>query len=71
MANNTSESRIMQLVEHYRNLLGTVKGETAHIPLTRQQIAGLTGLRVETVIRTIKKLEEKGKLELDSHKIIM
>ncbi len=71
MANNTSESRIMRLVEHYRDLPGSVDGKTMHIPLTRQQIAGLTGLRVETVIRTIKKLEEKGILELDSHKIII
>ena len=71
MANSTSENRIMHLVEHYRNLLNPLKGETTYIPLTRQQIAGLTGLRVETVIRTIKKLEEKGKLELESHKILI
>lgn len=28
------------------------------IPLTRMQIANLTGLRVETVIRTVKKMQK-------------
>jgi CRP-like cAMP-binding protein len=39
------------------------------IPFTRQQLADMTGLRVETVIRTIKKMEHSGKLELEEHKI--
>jgi CRP-like cAMP-binding protein len=39
------------------------------IPLTRQQLADLTGLRVETVIRTIKQLEKDGKLKIVQRKI--
>ncbi len=71
MANNTPEARILTLVEHYRHIMGVSNGnKKGQMPLTRQQIAGLTGLRVETVIRTIKKMEEKGILELESHKII-
>jgi len=37
--------------------------------LTRQQIASLTGLRVETVIRTIKQLESEGLLVIRKGKI--
>lgn len=39
------------------------------ILLTRQQIASLTGLRVETVIRTIKQLESQGLLVITKGKI--
>ena len=39
------------------------------IPFTRQQLADMTGLRVETVIRTIKRMEQNGKLTLENHKI--
>jgi CRP/FNR family cyclic AMP-dependent transcriptional regulator len=41
------------------------------IPYTRQQIADMTGLRVETVIRTVKKLQKDGKLEIRQHKIYL
>lgn len=39
------------------------------VPFTRQQLADMTGLRVETVIRAIKKMEKDGKLSLEGHKI--
>ena len=42
-----------------------------YIPYTRQQIADMTGLRVETVIRTVKKLHKEGKLEIIKHKILL
>ena len=41
-----------------------------HVDLTRQQIANLTGLRVETVIRTLKKMEKEGSLKIESRKIL-
>lgn len=40
------------------------------VPLTRQQLADMTGLRVETVIRTIKNLEIKGYLTIQKRRII-
>lgn len=40
------------------------------VELTRQQIASLTGLRVETVIRTIKKLEAEKAISISFGKII-
>jgi CRP/FNR family cyclic AMP-dependent transcriptional regulator len=39
------------------------------VKLTRQQIADMTGLRVETVIRSIRQMHEKGKLLIDKGKV--
>jgi CRP-like cAMP-binding protein len=41
------------------------------IPYTRQELADLTGMRVETAIRSIKKLQLHGKVLLDGRKIIL
>lgn len=41
------------------------------VPLTRQQLADLTGLRVETVIRTIKNLAKQQKVEIINRKIFI
>lgn len=40
------------------------------VPLTRQQLANLTGLCVETVIRTIKKMAKENQLLLEDRKIL-
>ncbi len=58
------EHRILTLFNYYKT-----EEKPQKINLTRQQIANLTALRVETVIRTIKKLEEKGELNIDNRKI--
>ncbi|WP_312901026.1 Crp/Fnr family transcriptional regulator [Chryseobacterium taichungense] len=39
------------------------------VPLTRQQLANLTGLRVETVIRTIKKMQDNNLVKIENRKI--
>ncbi len=39
------------------------------IPFTRQEIADFTGLRVETVIRVVSKLNKERKLDIIDHKI--
>ena len=72
------EHRIMSLLKYLKNdtgqrathKSGTVRSNHTYIvPFTRQQIADMSGLRVETVIRTVKKMEEDGKLQLVSRKI--
>lgn len=63
------EHRLTTIMK-YLKLKMAQKGETkTTIPFTRQQLADMTGLRVETVIRTIKKMEQGGKLSLEKHKI--
>ncbi len=65
------EHRIVALLKYYKTKNakpGIVRKMS--IPYTRQQLADMTGLRVETVIRTVKKMEKDGKLFLERHKII-
>ena len=55
---------IRYLAEHQSEQM---KDSPASVKLsfTRQQLADMTGLRVETVIRSIKTLEQKHRLEID------
>lgn len=39
------------------------------VPFTRQEIANFTGLRVETVIRALSKMNAENKIEIKNHKI--
>lgn len=65
-----AEHRLRQLFDYsitYFDFKKTKHG--FYIDLTRQQIGDLTGLRVETVIRTIKTLEKKGALKIVNRKV--
>lgn len=65
------EHRLLRFFDYLKSQMGTnAKSERFHVNLTRQQLADLTGLRVETVIRTVKALEKKGKLVLDGRRIL-
>lgn len=64
------EHRLTTLLKYFKTKLTKKNAdEKVNIPFTRQQLADMTGLRVETVIRTIKKMEKKEKLQLVGHKI--
>jgi CRP-like cAMP-binding protein len=74
------EHRIMSLLKYLKDdsTRGTVhkqemiRGNHKYtVPFTRQQIADMSGLRVETVIRTVKKMEGDGKLQLVGRKITL
>lgn len=62
---------ILTLLRYIRDRDHIDQNQPFIIPYTRQQIADMTGLRVETVIRTIKKLQKEKKLEIREHKIIL
>ena len=58
------------LMKHKKKILKNNYSMNAIIiPYTRQQIADITGLRVETVIRTIKRMKEMEKIKIINHKI--
>jgi CRP-like cAMP-binding protein len=70
ISTHDSEHRLLQLFDYsisYLNFKKDINGY--YIDLTRQQIGDLTGLRVETVIRTIKTLEKKGELKIVNRKV--
>ncbi|GHC52446.1 Crp/Fnr family transcriptional regulator [Ulvibacter litoralis] len=61
------EHRIVAFIDFLKQKEGiTTKYK---LDLTRQQIANLTGLRVETIIRACKQLEQDGEIEIIKHKI--
>jgi CRP-like cAMP-binding protein len=64
------EHRIVSLINYLKEKLGNGQ-EKFIVPLTRQQLADMSGLRVETVIRTVKTMQEQGKLEIVEHKILV
>jgi len=66
LANEQAEHRLQTLISYlWRD---TEKG--ASLDFTRQALADMSGLRVETVIRTIKKMAAAGELKLSRGKII-
>ena len=69
LASHNPEHRIITLLNYHKKTHDK-EGEQIQVPFTRQEIANMTGLRVETVIRTIKNLEEQEKLKIVDRKII-
>lgn len=70
MSTQEPEHRVLKLIDHGIAYFNFKKDENGYlINFTRQQIGDLTGLRVETVIRTIKALEKKGILKIINRKV--
>lgn len=63
------EHRILTLLHHLKG--SSQPDESYEVTLTRQQISELTGLRVETVIRAIKKLEKSKALAIIDRKVFI
>jgi CRP/FNR family cyclic AMP-dependent transcriptional regulator len=66
LANEQAEHRLHTLITYLWRDIG--KGES--LDFTRQALADMSGLRVETVIRTIKKMAASGELKLNRGKIV-
>ena len=69
MANHNPEHSISTLLGYFKQTQKNICTGCNRIKLTRQQIADMTGLRVETVIRTIKNLQTKGQLTIEKGKV--
>lgn len=62
--------RLKALMDYLKNTHIQDDSDSGYlIPLTRQQMADLIGLRVETVIRTIKSMEKDNLLTIKKHQI--
>jgi CRP-like cAMP-binding protein len=62
--------RLKGLLDYLKSYHDSDCDQCFHIELTRQQIANLVGLRVETVIRTLKKMETDKKIKILDRKIL-
>lgn len=69
ISSHPPEHRILTLIHYLKSLIPN-QGQFV-VPYTRQQLADMAGLRVETVIRTVKKMEQEGKINLKNHKIVV
>lgn len=67
LVNNPPEVRILGFLQQLKH--GKPPDGRALVPYTRQEIANATGLRVETVIRTLRKMAEAGQVEIRNRKL--
>lgn len=67
--NNTPETRILSFLNAYKKKISK-NGIKIEIPYTRQEIANYTGLRVETVIRTLSKMKSANTVQIINRKLI-
>ncbi|QQS67602.1 MAG: Crp/Fnr family transcriptional regulator [Chlorobiota bacterium] len=66
---NTPENRIIGYLNSLRIDKSIPINKRILIDNTRQEIANFTGLRVETVIRTLKKMQKENKVEIINRKL--
>lgn len=65
------EHRILRLLDYSKKHIHNLNpSQVFKVDFTRQQIADLTGLRVETVIRACKALEKKSEIKIRKGKIL-
>lgn len=66
---NDPVKKIQRLLDHLKNYFGNKEQYSFQVPYTRYQLATLTGLRVETIIRVIKKMDALKLLKIEHSKI--
>ncbi|WP_228458663.1 Crp/Fnr family transcriptional regulator [Chryseobacterium aureum] len=70
MASQNPVQRLRALLDYLKSYHDEDCHKCFPIEFTRQQLANLVGLRVETVIRTLKKMQKEGMLDLKDRKIL-
>lgn len=69
LAKHNPENSISTLLNYFKQHRKNICTKCNKLNLTRQQIADMTGLRVETVIRTMKSMQMKGELQITKGKV--
>ncbi|HQW83515.1 MAG TPA: Crp/Fnr family transcriptional regulator [Ferruginibacter sp.] len=69
LANHNPENSISSLLKYFKEHQKNICTKCNKLKLTRQQIADMTGFRVETVIRTMKNMQQKGELTITKGKV--
>lgn len=67
--NHKPEYRIAYFLDNFKKQKEIPPSEKLLIPYTRQEIADFTGLRVETVIRTLSAMNKQKRIQIIDHKI--
>jgi CRP-like cAMP-binding protein len=61
--------RIIGALKYFKSYSNYQEKYSFEVYLTRKQLASMTGLRIETVIRTIKQMEKENIVKLENSKI--
>ena len=69
IAYNAPEVRISTLLSYLKKEHKNFCANCNQLKLTRQQIADMTGLRVETVIRSMRNMHDKGDIVIERGKV--
>ncbi|MDE3142643.1 MAG: Crp/Fnr family transcriptional regulator [Bacteroidota bacterium] len=69
IAYNAPEARIAALLNYLKKENKNFCPKCNQLKLTRQQIADMTGLRVETVIRAMRSMHDRGELVIEKGKV--
>lgn len=69
MSSNNPQVRVTGLLDFFKSFQEDKSRFAFNVQLTRQQIADLIGLRVETVIRVLKRMEQNNIIKIENHKI--
>ena len=69
MNTQSPEQRILTIIDFFKQKSHR-SGDCFEVPITRQAIADMTGLRVETVIKKVIQLADIGELRIANHKIM-
>ena len=65
VASHKPEQTLSSLLTHFKKSNLHFCEDCSQLKLTRQQLASMTGMRVETVIRTMRNMHEQGKLKIE------
>lgn len=71
LSSQSPDKRLIKLLVYLKEQRQQPLDRFFFVDYSRQQLADLTGLRVETVIRTIKKLEKTGFLKIVEGKVYL
>ena len=69
ISSHDAQHRILTFLDYLKREYGS-ENDSFRVDLTRQELSNLLGIRVETVIRTVKQLASTGEIQLDGRKII-
>jgi CRP/FNR family cyclic AMP-dependent transcriptional regulator len=71
LVNHNPEKCISNLLDYFKLTHKNICKKCNRLMLTRQQIADMTGYRVETVIRTMKEMQSRGQLSITCGKVYL
>ena len=71
LANNDSVDAVTKLITYFNEHRQFICQDCRRLMLTRQELANMIGLRVETVIRAIRQMQQADQLEIVKGKVII